>query len=586
MDPSTRIRKSRNAGQLEPNLRDYDEARRSFSWEEARQELSGSGDWPAINIAHETIDRHVAGSRGDRVAIRFLPDHGNARDYSYRELKFLTNRFANLIRALGVGQGDVVAALLGRVPELYITALGTLKNRAIFCPLFSAFGPDPIRTRLALSRAKLLVTTDRIYRRKVAGIRDHLPDLRSVIVLHRDDVADKDTIAWNRAMAEASDAFTIEPTEPEAPALLHFTSGTTGAPKGALHVHSAVVSHYVTGKIALDLHPDDLFWCTADPGWVTGISYGMIAPLSIGATILVDECEFDVERWYRNLQDEKVSVWYTAPTAVRMLMKCGAEAARRYDFSRLRFMASVGEPLNAQAVIWGSDVLGLPFHDNWWQTETGSIMVANLRSMDVKPGSMGRVMPGIDAAVVRSKTEGLEILGKGEGPGELALRVGWPSMFRGYLGDDKRYARCFRNSWYLTGDLVREDDEGYFWFIGREDDVINSSGHLIGPVEIEGILREHPAVMEAAAIGIPDPIAMETVKAFVQLTAGHEPTDALKRELLGFARTRLGGAIAPREIEFRGRVPKTRSGKIMRRLLKAQELGLPTGDVSAVENEG
>jgi acetyl-CoA synthetase len=385
-------------------------------------------------------------------------------------------------------------------------------------------------------------------------------------------------------MAEADDRFTIEPTAPEDTALLHFTSGTTGTPKGAVHVHEAVVAHHITGKLALDLHPDDVFWCTADPGWVTGTSYGIIAPLTNGVTSIVDEGDFDAERWYGILQAQRVSVWYTAPTAIRMMMKLGVDLPRKFDVRSLRFLASVGEPLNPEAVVWGQKAFGLPFHDNWWQTETGGIMIANFAAMDVRPGSMGRPLPGIETAIVRRTADGgVELVSEPDIQGELALRPGWPSMFRAYWNEPERYRKCFAGGWYLTGDLAKRDADGYFWFVGRADDVIKSSGHLIGPFEVESVLMEHRAVAEAGVIGKPDPVAMEVVKAFVALKDGYEPTPELKRELLGFARSRLGAVVAPKEIEFRSGLPKTRSGKIMRRLLKAQELGLPEGDTSTLE---
>ncbi len=374
-------------------------------------------------------------------------------------------------------------------------------------------------------------------------------------------------------------------TEAEDPALLHFTSGTTGRPKGAIHVHGAVVVHHMTGKYVLDLHPDDIFWCTADPGWVTGTSYGIIAPLTNGVTMIVDEAEFDADRWYRILQEEKVTVWYTAPTAIRMLMRAGAELARRYDLSALRFAASVGEPLNPEAVVWSAETLGRPFHDNWWQTETGGIMIANYAAMDVKPGSMGRPLPGVEAAILRRQESGVEEINAPMQVGELALKAGWPAMFRAYLNEPERYAKCFVGEWYLTGDLAMRDEEGYYWFVGRADDVIKSAGHLIGPFEVETALMEHPAVAEAAVIGKPDPTMGEIVKAFVALKPGFAPDETLRKELLGHGRKRLGAAVAPKEIDFRPSLPRTRSGKIMRRLLKARELGLPEGDISTLESD-
>jgi acetyl-CoA synthetase len=384
------------------------------------------------------------------------------------------------------------------------------------------------------------------------------------------------------------DTFTVVNTNAEDPALLHFTSGTTGTPKGALHVHGAVVTHLCTGRYALDLHAQDRFWCTADPGWVTGTSYGIIAPLLQGVTSLIDREEFDAERWYHLLAEERISIWYTAPTALRMLMKAGKELAQKFKFPKLRFVASVGEPLNPEAVWWGQDVLGLPIHDNWWQTETGGIMIANTPAFDIKPGSMGRPLPGIEALIVEHlEAEGeqpkVRVIEAPDVEGELALRAGWPSMFRGYLNNEARYAKCFAGDVYLTGDLARRDAEGYFWFVGRADDVIKSAGHLIGPFEVESVLMEHAAVAEAGVIGKPDPVVGEVVKAFVSLKDGCTANDALRMDIMAHARKRLGAAVAPKEIAFLPVLPRTRSGKIMRRLLKARELGLPEGDTSTLE---
>jgi acetyl-CoA synthetase len=464
-----------------------------------------------------------------------------------------------------------------------------LKKRGIFCPLFSAFGPEPIRARLAIGQAQVLVTTEPLYQRKVAALRSDLPLLRHVVLIGEGGRPTRvpGTVDYHQLMQEASDCFTIEPTDPEEFALLHFTSGTTGTPKGAVHVHAAVVAHHTTGKLALDLHPDDIFWCTADPGWVTGTSYGIIAPLTNGITSIIDEGDFDAERWYGILQAQKVTVWYTAPTAIRMLMKAGTDLARNYALGALRFVASVGEPLNPEAVVWGREALGLPFHDNWWQTETGGIMIANYAAMDIRPGSMGKPLPGIEAVIVHQRDDGsVAVVDEPDAQGELALRPGWPSMFRGYWGESERYRQCFAGDWYLTGDLARRDRDGYFWFVGRKDDVIKTSGHLIGPFEVESVLMEHKAVAEAGVIGKPDPVALEIVKAFVSLKAGFAASDELRRELLGHARKRLGAVVAPKEIEFVSSLPKNRAGKIMRRLLKARELGLPEGDTSTLESSG
>jgi acetyl-CoA synthetase len=414
-----------------------------------------------------------------------------------------------------------------------------------------------------------------LQQKKVAKIAVPMPTLEHVLCV--------DSAPFREAFAAASPECGVAATTADDTSFLHFTSGTTGMPKGAVHVHGAVVMHCATGKVALDLHPDDVFWCTADPGWVTGTSYGIVTPLVHGVTSIVDEADFDAERWYRILEEERVSVWYTAPTAIRMLMKAGAELAKAHAFPRLRFIASVGEPLNPEAVWWGLEAFGMPIHDNWWQTETGGIMIANTAAMDVKPGSMGKPLPGVEAAIAHRREAGIELEARSDTEGELALRAGWPSMFRGYLDQDERYRKCFVDGWYLTGDLAKRDADGYFWFVGRADDVIKSAGHLIGPFEVESVLMEHRAVAEAGVIGKPDPMVGEIVKAFVSLKAGFAPDEALRMEILGHARKRLGAAVAPKEIEFSPTLPRTRSGKIMRRLLKARELGLPEGDLSTLE---
>ena len=575
---------------VEPNMVDYEAERERFTWEEAWRALDGLPGGAGLNIAHEAVDRHAAGPGRDRVALRLLDRQGGRQEITYGELAARTSRFAGVLDRLEVGAGERVFVLMARTADLYTVALGTLKHRSVLCPLFPAFGPEPIGQRMALGTARVLVTTPTLYRHKVAVVRERLPELRHVLLTGPDDDLAEGTLSLDALLAEASPHYAIPATSPEDWALLHFTSGTTGTPKGAVHVHQAVVAHHATGRIALDLHPGDVFWCTADPGWVTGTSYGIISPLAHGVTSVVDQGDFDAERWYSVLASERVTVWYTAPTALRMLMQAGSEMARGHDLSHLRFVASVGEPLNPDVVLWGQEALGVAIHDNWWQTETGGIMIANYRSMDIRPGSMGRPLPGVTAAVLRRDENG-QVVRDGEGQlieaaqgeeGELALRPGWPSMFRGYLDQDDRYRACFAGGWYLTGDLARVDPEGYFWFVGRGDDVIKSAGHLIGPFEVESALMAHPAVGEVGVIGTPDPLAGELVKAFVTLRPGFEPTEALRRELVGFARTKLGAAVAPREIAFDPHLPHTESGKIMRRLLKARELGLPEGDTSTL----
>jgi acetyl-CoA synthetase len=589
-----RIPKDASAWRVPPNLVDYDAARASFDWSRERAELDGLPNGRGLNIAHECVDRHAATGRRDHLALRCLAKQsGGVRDYTYDDLRRLTNRFANALDQLDIEPGDRVFVLAGRIPELYVSVLGTLKHRSVACTLFSAFGPEPIRQRMTIGGGRVLVTTPALYRRKVAPIRSELSELRHVILVGDEPSTDiEGAFDFTALLDGCSEEYEIGPTSPDDMALLHFTSGTTGTPKGAVHVHDAVVAHTATGRTALDLHPADVFWCTADPGWVTGTSYGIISPLANGVTSIVDEAEFDPQRWYTILAEEHVTVWYTAPTAVRMMMRLGAAAARERPTPDLRFIASVGEPLNPEAVRWGLDAFGLPIHDNWWQTETGGIMIANFAALEIRPGSMGRPLPGIETAILRRDEHGdivvregrAEVIEQAMVEGELALRPGWPSMFRGYLHDDDRYRACFVGGWYRTGDLAMCDRDGWYWFVGRADDVIKSSGHLIGPFEVESVLMEHPAVAEAGVIGKPDPMAGNIVKAFVTLKPGFAPGDDLRLELIGFARKKLGAAVAPKELEFAEALPKTRSGKIMRRLLRARELGLPEGDLSTLES--
>ncbi|MCA6574248.1 MAG: acetate--CoA ligase [Pseudanabaena sp. M57BS1SP1A06MG] len=578
------IEKPKIQGTVLPNLLNYEETCSTFSWDKIANELKSVSDRQGINIADIAIDRHATGTNGDQLAMRFIGKDWTIIDFSYNQLKAESNRFANVLQSLGVAKGDRVFVLAGRIPALYIAALGTLKNGSVFCPMFSAFGPEPIYQRMERGDAKVLITTKLLYKQKVDTLRSRLPKLQYILLADAEEDVDEGLLSLPRLMKAAAEEFSTVATEPEDMALLHFTSGTTGMPKGAIHVHQAVYMHYMTAKYVLDLHPDDIYWCTADPGWVTGTSYGIIAPLTHGITSIIDEAEFDADRWYRILETQKVSVWYTAPTAIRRLMRMDIEPRQQYDLSHLRLVCSVGEPLNPEAVVWGLEKLGLPIHDNWWQTETGGIAIANYDSMDIRPGSMGRPLPSIEAAIIRRHEDGtLEVIDKPNMDGDLALRPNWPSMFRDYLHDEARYRKCFVGGWYITGDLAMRDEDGYFWFVGREDDIIKTSGHMVGPFEVESALMEHPAVAEAGVIGKPNPTIGELVKAFVSLKPSHQPSESLRLELIGFARQKLGSAIAPKELEFQDNLPKTRSGKIMRRLLKARELGLPEGDLSTLE---
>ena len=550
-----------------------------FDWTEIEQELDINHQ-AGLNLTHLAIDRHAASARRDKVALYWEGKNGDRESYTFGDLSELTSRFANALLGLGVKKGDRVFTFLDRVPEIYIAIFGSLKMGAIVGPLFADFGPDPVRDRLQDSGAKVLLTSPSL-RERIAPLLPELPDLKHLIIVDRAggyQAQTGDAIYGDIMDAASSDLPGIT-TGAEDYSIMHYTSGTTGKPKGAVHVHYAAIQHFATGKWVLDFHEDDVYWCTADPGWVTGTSYGMFSPWTNGISQVVYEGGFRASTWYSLIERYKVTVWYTAPTAIRMLMKAGEKIATQHDIGSLRHICSVGEPLNPEAVIWGLKVFRQPIHDNWWQTETGAQLIANYAFMGVRPGSMGRPTPGITAAIL---DENFSELPPGK-EGQLAIKPGWPSMFRTYWNNPELYQSRFQNGWYITGDNAYTDDDGYFWFVGRADDVINTAGHLVGPFEVESTLIEHPAVAEAGVIGKPDPIAMEVVKAFVALKDGYEPTPELRRELIRFARRKLASAAAPRDIEFIDSLPKTRSGKIMRRLLKARELGLPLGDTSTLE---
>lgn len=545
-----------------------------------------------INICYEALDKHLTTAVRNKTALRCISknwpnDFRAVNDISYKELSDRTCQFAHALGRLNIKKGEKVFALLPRIPELYVTALGTLRIGAVFSPLFSAFGAEPIQTRLKIGEAKVLVSLASFYKKKIEPIKNELPHLTHIILIN--DIGEKfeeipSALDFSAMMKNSPRDYCLQKTSADDLALIHFTSGTTGKPKGAEHVHGAVFYHRISGQMALDMRDDDVFWCTADPGWVTGTSYGIISPLANGLTLLIDEEEFQAERWYQILQNFKVSLWYTAPTALRMLMKAGHEIAWPYDLSAIRFAASVGEPLNPEVVSWCQQYLNIAIHDNWWQTETGGIMISNFREMDIKLGSMGKPLPGIEVRLIqRTEDQAYSVIQRPYEQGEIAIKKGWPSMFRGYLGESERYKKCFVDEWYLSGDLAYFDDDGYFTFVGRADDVIKSAGHLIGPFEVESALMEHPAVLEAAVIGKPDPVVGNIVKAFVALKSQFQPNEDLRLEILGFVRSRLGAAVAPKEISFIDSLPKTKSGKIMRRLLKAKELGLPEGDTSTLE---
>ncbi|HHT9111463.1 MAG TPA: acetate--CoA ligase [Candidatus Brocadiaceae bacterium] len=570
-----------NKKPVETGLIDYEKTSKEFSWEAVKKDLFTTPQ-NKVNIAYEAIDKHAQTWRRNKVALYWEGAEGVYEKYTFLELKRLSDQCANMLRSLGVKKGDRVFIFLPRLPELYISMIATAKLGAIAGPMFSAFGPDAVRDRLQNSEAKVLITTPEL-KERVETVLFELPKLEHIVVVNskEDHEPEEGDVCYNTLMKKASDRFEMEWLELEDPLYILYTSGTTGRPKGITHVHNDMISHYITTKWALDLRDDDIYWCTADPGWVTGTVYGLWGPWLSGISSYVYDGRFDAGKWYEIIQTYNITVWYTAPTALRMLMKGGDELVKKYDLSCLRYMCSVGEPLNPEVIRWGLKVYNLPIHDTWWQTETGAIMIANYPCIPIKPGSMGKPFPGTKAAIIDGKGNELPA---GQ-HGLLALKPGWPSMLRAVWGDEKRFKEYFNvNGWYATGDTAYKDEDGYFWFVGRADDVINTSGHRVGPFEVESALLEHKVVAESGVIGKPDVERGEIIKAFVVLREGFKPSQELEEELKKFVRHRLAAHAYPKEIEFCSNLPKTRSGKIMRRLLKARDLGLPTGDISTLED--
>ncbi|MFC4778393.1 acetate--CoA ligase [Paenibacillus sp. GCM10023252] len=558
------------------NLKSYEDAVNTFNWDEIERQFSWY-DTGKVNMAYEAIDRHVEQGRGQKVAL-YYSDAERDESYTYEQLSLQSNRFANVLRKLGVGKGERVFIFMPRTPELYFSALGALKVGAVLGPLFEAFMETAVKDRLLDSEAVAIITTPALLKRIK---REELPHLKHIIVFGSEVQEDEGLIDYRTAMAEASDQSEIEWLDREDGLILHYTSGSTGKPKGVFHVQNAMIQHYYTGRIVLDLKPDDIYWCTADPGWVTGTSYGLFAPWLNGVTNVIRGGRFSPSDWYSTIQKYGVTVWYSAPTAFRMLMGAGDDVVQQFDLSSLRHVLSVGEPLNPEVVRWGMKVYNQRIHDTWWMTETGGQLICNYPSMDIKPGSMGKPIPGVKAAIIDDQGNVVPPYRMGN----LAIQTPWPSMMRTVWNNPSKYEEYFRlEGWYISGDSAYMDEDGYFWFQGRIDDVINTSGERVGPFEVESKLVEHPAVQEAGVIGKPDPMRGEIIKAFIALREGYTPSDELKQEISQFVKVGLSAHAAPREIEFKDKLPKTRSGKIMRRVLKAWELNLPTGDLSTIED--
>ncbi|KEQ27380.1 acetate--CoA ligase [Paenibacillus tyrfis] len=559
-----------------PNMKNYEEERAQFQWADIEKAFTWS-QTGKVNVAYEAIDRHADSQRGDKIALYYSDDHRDEK-YTFKEIKAQSNRFGNILRKLGVVKGDRVFIFMPRSPELYFALFGTIKVGAVVGPLFEAFMETAVKDRLEDSEAVAIITTPSQLSR--VPVQD-LPHLKHVILVGEDLSLSEGQVDYYKEMATASEELEIEWVEREDGLIIHYTSGSTGRPKGVFHVHNAMLQHYYTGRVVLDLQEQDIYWCTADPGWVTGTSYGIFAPWLNGATNVIRGGRFSPQNWYGTIEKYKVTVWYSAPTAFRMLMGAGDDTMKQFDLSSLRHVLSVGEPLNPEVVRWGLKVYNQRIHDTWWMTETGGHLICNYPSMAIRPGSMGKPIPGVEAAIIDDAGNVLPPYRMGN----LAIKTPWPSMMRKIWNNPAKYEEYFRISgWYISGDSAYMDEDGYFWFQGRVDDVINTAGERVGPFEVESKLVEHPAVAEAGVIGKPDPMRGEIIKAFIALREGYTPSEELKTDISKFVKEGLSAHAAPREIEFKDKLPKTRSGKIMRRVLKAWELNLPTGDLSTIED--
>jgi acetyl-CoA synthetase len=530
------------------------------------------------NIARRAVDRHVHEGRGDRVALRTAHFDDEVRDMSYAELLRCSEALAGSLRELGVGAGERVFSLLPAGPEVVVTALAAWRLEAVHCALFAGYGPDMVGYRLAAARARALVTDGAGWRL----VRDAGLSLPGLVIVTGDAA---EAAAGVHRFADltvgGTSANRIGHTGPETSSSLFFTSGTTGPPKAAMHVHGALDQQVDSARQALGLGAGDRYWCSADPGWVTGIVYGVSAPLAIGACSLVVAGGFDPERWCRLLSDHRINVWYTSPTALRFLRRLPPQTYRAHDWTELRVIASVGEPLDAETTRWAATTFDTEVRDTWWQTETGAILIANRGGRADKYGAMGLPLDGVEAALVERTGAGACRVVEDGAEGELAIRKPWPAMIAGYLDEPDRYRAAFAGDWYLSGDRVRRDEEGWFWYLGRLDDAIKSAGHLIGPFEVERALLDHPAVADVGVAGVSDPVTGHDIVAFVVGAGTGQGSDELARELIAHARRHLGPAAAPRRIRFVASLPRTHSGKILRRKLpELVDSDSPTGTSS------
>jgi len=531
------------------------------------------------NIGHICTRQQCDLGFKDKVAFRWISSHQERTNYTFSDIDRESNRFANALQSLGFASGDILFTFLPKTPEQFFSFLGALKLQVICGTLFSNFGDDALLDRLGDARAKGIVTKKN-FLKKITRVKDLLPSLNYIIVIDIEEHLSENILSYPVLVRQVSEDFIAPITAPETPSVLHYTSGSTGKPKGVLHVHRSILHQSRTASEVLNLTESDIFWCTADQGWVTGTSYGIIGPWSLGVTQIHYGGGYDATRWFDLLQNEAVTIWYSAPTSLRMLMREDAELYKRYDLGALRHIFSVGEPLNPEVISWASTTLGKDIYDTWFQTETGGIMITNRPGLDIRPGSMGTPLDGIEPAIIADDGD---ILGNNQ-QGNLCLKTDCPSMFVTYLNNESAYNSKMKNGYFYTGDTAVRDDDGYYWFKSRCDDVINTAGHLISPFEVESALLEIDEIAESGVIGAPDEVLYEKVVAFVHLHKQFTWSKELEVKIRIHVSNRASSIATPREIIIVDSLPKNKSGKIMRRVLKARYLGQNAGDLSTLED--
>ena len=553
-----------------------------------------------LNITYNCLDRHVQNGRRNKIAYIYTNEDNQEIKVSYGELLEMVNKFANGLKSIGVKKGDRVVIYMPLVIEQMVAMLACARIGAVHSVVYAGFSANALRMRIEDAKAKVVITSTWTKRRgKKLNLKavvdeavDGLEFVENIVVFQREGdefVLEEKEIDFNELMKNQSPECEPEIMDAEDPLFILYTSGSTGKPKGVLHTIGGYNLYtHVTTKYVFDIHEDDIYWCTADPGWITGHSYMLYGPLSVGTTSVIAEGAPDYPdpgRWWSIVEKYRVNIFYTAPTAVRLFMKYGEEWPAKYNLSSLRVLGSVGEPINPEAWIWYYKNIGreqCSIVDTWWQTETGGHMITTVPAYPQKPGKAGKPFWGIEAEVVNKQGEPVEP----NTVGFLVIKKPWPSALRTCWGEPERFEKYWNEipNVYTAGDLATKDEDGYIMILGRADDVINVSGHRIGTAEVESALVSHPAVAEAAVIGKPHEVKGESIKAFVILKQGHEPSENLVKDIKMHVRHELGALAVPDEIEFVEKLPKTRSGKIMRRVLKAQELGMDVGDISTLED--